>query len=243
MVLAMVKESPRGGVPVAGVAPPSRLHPVHADDSQQATFAHDINNPLAIVTTNLDFVLDELEAGRCGEGFHAAIRDARDAAERIATLADGFRTRSNQPDEAPLSSIVGLAGPKGGSGSLSGMARILIVDDEPSLGAALRRCLRDYDVVVTVSGQEAMAQLTKGERFDVILCDVTMPKMSGDELYAEIQRVVPEQVERIVFITGGAMTERTRKFIATVPNPVVDKPFDVNKLREMIRTRIRARVR
>ena len=70
-----------------------------------------------------------------------------------------------------------------------------------------------------------------------------MPKMSGDQLYAEIQRVVPEQVERIVFITGGAMTERGRKFIATVPNPVVDKPFDVNKLREMIRTRIRARVR
>jgi CheY-like chemotaxis protein len=115
------------------------------------------------------------------------------------------------------------------------MARILVVDDEPALGAALRRSLRDYDVVVTVCGQEALARVANGERFDFILCDLTMPAMGGDELYGEIQRIAPDQALRIVFITGGATTEKARRFLESVPTPIIYKPYDVMELREMIR--------
>ena len=121
------------------------------------------------------------------------------------------------------------------------MARVLVVDDEPSLGAALRRSLRDYDVVVTVSGHEALEELAKGERFDFILCDLMMPGMSGDEVYREVQRVAPEQVERMVFITGGATTERARDFLAAVPNPAIDKPFDLTALSALLRARVGSR--
>jgi CheY-like chemotaxis protein len=132
----------------------------------------------------------------------------------------------------------GFAGEEQGSGTLARTARILVVDDEPALGAALRRSLRDYDVTVTTSGAGALAYLMVGERFDFILCDLAMPGMGGDELYEEIQRVAPEQIERIVFITGGATTPAAREFISKVPNLVIEKPFDPRSLREMIRVRI-----
>ena len=203
---------------------------------EQAKLAHDIRNPLTIVTTNLDFVLAEMEAGRSGGEIHAALREARDAAERLSIIADGLGTRPSETDGQSISSVAGSAAPRRGSGTRARMARILVVDDEPALGAALRRSLRDYDVVVTVSGQEALARVANGERFDFILCDLTMPAMGGDELYREIQRIAPDQALRIVFITGGATTEKARTFLENVPNPIIYKPYDVTELREMIRT-------
>jgi len=200
--------------------------------------ADEVSRPLEIVTTNLDLALVELDAGRSGEKLRAAIGDAREAAQRIWIIAGGPR-RPTQPPTSP--GPAGFAGQEPGSGTLARLARILIVDDEPALGAALRRMLREYDVVVTSSGAEALAHLSSGERFDSILCDLTMPVMGGDELYREIQRVAPEQVERIVFITGGPTTGSARDFIATVPNPIIEKPFDPKSLREMLRARIGTR--
>ena len=206
--------------------------------AELAELADDPFSPLEIVTTNLDLALVELEAGRSGEKVRAAIREAREAVERISIIAGGPR-RPGEPPPSPT--LAGFAGQEPGSGTLARLARILIVDDEPALGAALRRMLREYDVVVTVSGAEALAHLSGGERFDFILCDLTMPGMGGDELYREIQRVAPEQVERIVFITGGPTTGSARDFIATVPNPIIEKPFDPKGLREMLRARIGTR--
>jgi CheY-like chemotaxis protein len=115
--------------------------------------------------------------------------------------------------------------------------RVLVVDDDAMVGIALRRSLRDYDVVLLDNAKGALEKVTAGERFDVIFCDLMMPEMTGMDLHAEIQRVAPNQVERMVFMTGGAVTKRARDFVATVPNPVIDKPFDTKMLREMIRAR------
>ena len=201
--------------------------------------ADDVSSSLEIITRNLDLALVELEAGRSGEKLRTAIREAREAAQRISIIAGGGPRRPGEPPPSP--GLAGFAGQESGSGTLARLARILVVDDEPALGAALRRMLREYDVVVTVSGAEALAHLSSGERFDFILCDLTMPVMGGDELYREIQRIAPEQVERIVFITGGPTTGRARDFIATVPNPIIEKPFDPRSLREMLRARISTR--
>jgi len=203
-----------------------------------AQLVHEIRIPLTIVNTNLEFVLAELEAGRCGDELWAAIRSAREAVDRISVLSDGLAT-----DDPPPSSVQSRAEPEPASGRVPRMARILIVDDEPSLGAALQRILLDYDAVRTTSGQEALEQLARGERFDLILCDLMMPGMSGDEVYREIRRAAPDQVERMVFITGGGTTEKIREFLANVPNTVVEKPFDVNKLREIIGKELLARTR
>lgn len=236
MVKLMARESPSGSVPTGG-APPSAL------DAQRATRAHEFRNALAIIMTNLEFALAGLETG---SEQHAALRDAREATGRLSKLvAETFDVRGIRPEEAPLSSVErrGFDRAEPGSGALPRVARILVVDDEPPIGAALRRSLRDYEVIVTASGGEALALIASGERFDVILCDVTMPGMGGDDAYREMQRVAPDQAERMVFVTGGVTTEGRREFMASVPNPVLEKPFEVGMLRETIRARIATRER
>jgi two-component system, cell cycle sensor histidine kinase and response regulator CckA len=113
-------------------------------------------------------------------------------------------------------------------------ARILVVDDEPLVLSAVQRTLgRQLDVVTTTSPRAALARLVAGEQFDVILCDLMMPEMSGYQLHAELLRVESPQLERIVFLTG-TVTPDSRDFLARAGRPHVDKPFDPEELRQLI---------
>ncbi len=112
--------------------------------------------------------------------------------------------------------------------------RVLIVDDDPMVGGALRRTLRDHDVVSLLSGKEALDQLRAGERFDVIISDLMMPEMTGIQLHAEVLALLPEMAEKMVFITGGAFTPAARAFLDDVPNERLEKPFDTHNLRALI---------
>ena len=118
---------------------------------------------------------------------------------------------------------------------LSG-GKMLIVDDEPMILGALRRSfIADYHVTCVGDGRRALERIKRGERFDVILCDLMMPEMTGMELHAELTAVAPEQVERVVFVTGGAFTPRAREFLERVPNARVEKPIDLSNLRQLLR--------
>ncbi len=120
--------------------------------------------------------------------------------------------------------------------------RVLIVDDEPRLIAALRRVLEEEHDVVGLSGaREALALLVGGDRFDVILCDLMMPEMTGMDLHAEITRTLPELADRMVFLTGGVFTPRARSFLDQVANTRLEKPLDSQNLRVLIRDRLRVR--
>jgi CheY-like chemotaxis protein len=113
--------------------------------------------------------------------------------------------------------------------------RVLVVDDGPSVGKALRRMLsRHHPVVATTGAREALELLRQGERFDAILCDLMMPEMSGMELYRVLQEQLPAMARRVVFMTGGTFTDAARPFIARVPNPTMDKPFDRDHLQEVL---------
>jgi len=114
-------------------------------------------------------------------------------------------------------------------------ARVLVVDDEPAMGRALQRTLREHlDVVALTSAREALERITSGERFDVILSDVMMPEVSGMELYQSLQRVAPEQAQRMIFVTGGAFTATAREFLDRVPNPRIEKPVEATNLLAMV---------
>jgi CheY-like chemotaxis protein len=116
-------------------------------------------------------------------------------------------------------------------------SRILIVDDEPMIASLLRRLIgKEHEVVIVLSGSEAKSRLQAGERFDAIMCDLMMPGMGGVDLHAELMQFVPDQAGRMIFMTGGAFTDATRSFLDRVPNPRVDKPFDVAVVRETLRT-------
>jgi signal transduction histidine kinase len=118
--------------------------------------------------------------------------------------------------------------------------RILVVDDEPMLGAAVRRMLSaEHEVLAVTSARDAIGRVSKGERFDIILCDLMMPEVTGMDLHAELLRLVPEQAEKVVFMTGGAFTSRAREFLDQVRNPRVEKPFDVGGLRALVHGMLR----
>ncbi|MGO9835632.1 MAG: response regulator [Polyangiaceae bacterium] len=122
--------------------------------------------------------------------------------------------------------------------------RILVVDDEASLGEALQRLLSDENEVVVVhDATSALARLAggkRGERFDVVLCDLMMPIMDGIELHRRLSLTCPEEAERMVFMTGGAMTARVEAFFRRVPNLLLDKPIDLDGLHALIERRVGA---
>jgi signal transduction histidine kinase/ActR/RegA family two-component response regulator len=115
-------------------------------------------------------------------------------------------------------------------------ARVLVVDDEPYVGASLQRMLaREHEMTVTTSARDALARILQGPGFDVILCDLMMPEMTGMEFLAELKRRCPSQAERVTFFTGGAFTEATRAFIEQHQERVLNKPIEAERLREYLR--------
>jgi CheY-like chemotaxis protein len=110
-----------------------------------------------------------------------------------------------------------------------------VLDDEAAFGRALERSLgRHHDVVTMTDGREALARIASGERFDAILCDLMMPQMTGMEMHAELFRIAPDQAGRMIFVTGGAFTERAREFLDGVPNPCIEKPFEPVNILQVI---------
>ncbi|MFL5346251.1 MAG: response regulator [Hyalangium sp.] len=123
------------------------------------------------------------------------------------------------------------------SSGVSRRGRILIVDDEPLVSQAIRRALqREHEVMALTSAREAFTRLTRGEQFDLILCDIMMPEMSGIDLHEELARASPALAERMVFLTGGAFTPRAREFLSQIKNPCVEKPFLPRDLQELVRS-------
>jgi PAS domain S-box-containing protein len=120
-------------------------------------------------------------------------------------------------------------------------ASIMCVDDEPALGLALKRVLdAEHDVVVITDAVEALARVKSGEHFDLLLCDLMMPGMSGMDLHAELARTEPKLAGRMVFLTGGAFTARARDFLEVVPNPRLEKPIGLAALRAAIKGSLEA---
>ncbi len=113
---------------------------------------------------------------------------------------------------------------------------VLVVDDEPLIGASARRLLsREHDVVVVQSGESALTALDSPRPFDVVLCDLMMPGMTGMELHQALARSRPQLAERMVFITGGAFTEAAESFLEHVASYRMDKPFDPRALQAVVR--------
>ena len=115
-------------------------------------------------------------------------------------------------------------------------ARVLVIDDESALRTALKRTLSaENDVVLASSGREALDLLREDDHFDLIFCDLVMPDVSGVEVYETLAKERPALTEKLVFITGGAFTPSTRKFLAKVPNLRIDKPFELSNIRSLVR--------
>jgi CheY-like chemotaxis protein len=144
-------------------------------------------------------------------------------------------TFDSSPDHGPHDAGEPAARPA--TDASRGLPRVLVIDDDPLMGRALLRMLRNSALAVIDNAEGALARVTAGETFDLLLCDVMMPGMTGIDLYQHMARVAPDHARRVVFMTGGASTEETRGFLDTTSNRVLHKPFDMQALREIVQAR------
>ncbi|MDC0742366.1 PAS domain S-box protein [Polyangium mundeleinium] len=113
--------------------------------------------------------------------------------------------------------------------------RVLFVDDEPYVCAAVRRVLgRDMDLVCASGSEEALELVRGGERFDVVLCDLMMPGTSGVALYTSLLALDPALDRRVGFLTGGACTDEVRSFVGDVGDRLLYKPFESEAFRALV---------
>ncbi len=119
--------------------------------------------------------------------------------------------------------------------------RVLIVDDEAPVRGAIARMLREHECVHASSAVEAQRILETDNAFDVILCDMMMPGISGMELHDWLTRTHSSLAPNLVFLTGGAFTPRARAYLEKIDTPMIEKPFDVAELRQTVNRRVSSR--
>jgi len=93
----------------------------------------------------------------------------------------------------------------------------------------------DFDVETASSAAQALEILRRGTHpFHVVLCDLMMPQMNGIDFYRAVANLLPELVERFVFMTGGAFTPWAAEFLESSHRPCLEKPFDYRMLRDVL---------
>jgi two-component system cell cycle sensor histidine kinase/response regulator CckA len=110
--------------------------------------------------------------------------------------------------------------------------RILVVDDEPNILSFVQRTLAPHEVACVSSGAAAISAL-EGRAFDLVMCDVMMPDVTGLDVYEHTLRCTPELARRFLFITGVSMGELAAN-ISAIGAPVLQKPFGVDELENAI---------
>jgi PAS domain S-box-containing protein len=158
-----------------------------------------------------------------GLGGEIAVRSAVDQGSTFSVVL---------PAHLPASSLQRTAGP---AEARAPGVRVLVVDDEPFICSAIQRLLRrECQVSTATSGREALALVGAGQRFDVILSDLMMPEMSGEELLAALREAAPDQAARVVIMTGGAFTPRSEEFLGSLALPHLTKPLTLESLQAAI---------
>jgi PAS domain S-box-containing protein len=102
--------------------------------------------------------------------------------------------------------------------------RVLVIDDEVAICRALKRVLAGHDVTTLSDAREGLSRLADDD-FDVVICDLMMPGMSGYKLYAAACAARPSLRTRFVFVSGGALSDEASRFLKTCECPVLPKPF------------------
>lgn len=114
-------------------------------------------------------------------------------------------------------------------------AKILVVDDEPSVLQLLDRVLTDegYQVETVDNASDVLARI-QSNRYSLMILDIKMPGMSGIELYQHLPSIAQSLARRVVFITGDVLGSDTRDFLHQTKAPFIYKPFDIDQLRRVI---------
>jgi signal transduction histidine kinase len=111
--------------------------------------------------------------------------------------------------------------------------RALVVEDEQALNEAVAAALADegFKVDRAANGEEALARLHEAH-YDVVICDLKMPKVDGMMFFREVSAKMPQIARRIVFVTGDVAGTEAERFLEESGCRWVPKPF---RLRDLVR--------
>jgi CheY-like chemotaxis protein len=133
------------------------------------------------------------------------------------TKAGRVRQAVPAPSDPPYEA---LAGP-----------RVLVVEDEPALAAAVSEALNDAGFVVerAADGEEALARVRE-RLYDLVVCDLKMPRLDGMSFYRAIAVTSPELARRVIFVTGDVAGTEAERFLAETGCRWLAKPFRLGDL-------------
>ena len=152
----------------------------------------------------------------------------------IVTLPIDGVTANEQPRHAPARETDASAAQTEAPGS---PPRVLIIDDEPSIRAALRRFFarRGWQVEEAGDGVEGLSILLGDHaEFTVVISDLMMPGCSGVELHDHVAAVAPELLDRIIFSTGDTASREAAEFVQRTRCTVMQKPFELRTLESVV---------
>jgi signal transduction histidine kinase/CheY-like chemotaxis protein len=114
-------------------------------------------------------------------------------------------------------------------------ARVLVVEDEPTVARLIADVLEDegMHVEVLLDGREALDCAAR-QSFDLVICDMKMPGLDGQHFYTSLVRSGNPLRERFLFVTGDTIAAQTREFLERNHLPHVAKPFRVEELKEKV---------
>jgi signal transduction histidine kinase len=125
--------------------------------------------------------------------------------------------------------------PEGPINTVAG-ASILVVEDEAALATAVVDALRDADFVAewAADGEEALAKV-QATRYDLVICDLRMPKLDGRAFYRSLSAAVPALSKRVVFVTGDVAGTDAEEFLNDTGCRWLAKPFRLGDLLRAVR--------
>jgi CheY-like chemotaxis protein len=113
---------------------------------------------------------------------------------------------------------------------------ILVIDDDPLIRRVVEKLLTrgGFKVNSVTNGLSALSEL-RTTIFDAIVCDVKLPFLSGDDFFAQVRELFPNQAKRIVFITGFAGDPEVEQFLQESGQPFLLKPFKPDEFVEVVK--------
>ena len=115
-------------------------------------------------------------------------------------------------------------------------ASVLVVEDEQALAAAVIEALSDAGLAVTYAenGEQALARL-KATRYDVVICDLKMPRVDGMSLYRSMKAMPAAFTPPIIFVTGDVAGTDVERFLEETGCRWLAKPFRLAELLRAVR--------
>lgn len=119
--------------------------------------------------------------------------------------------------------------------------RVLVIDDDEDLLMVLKEVIAvSYECFDFLNAQQALEKMIQGERYDCMICDLMMPKMGGIQFYEGLEKIAPEQLSRVIFMTGGSYTSETDAFLKRPEINHFQKPLDIKNLLLVIQKTIKS---